>query len=122
MNTNNIGRCYELNFLYQVAHPDYILVHGYITNPFPPNQTIDHTWCMKDNKVYDAVKKEEYDWELYQALYSAEIVKQYNSNEAMDKGLEKGTYGCWHKVKDLNLDQYYKNDRNLKKEYKKNVK
>lgn len=112
MDKSRVGECYKLNYEYIMMHPEYILVHGYITNIIPPYQTIDHAWCMKDNLVYDAVHDKEYEWEIYQSLFRAEIAKQYTI-------LEYETYGCWHKTKILNLDKYYDKDRNLKEKYRK---
>ena len=113
MNKNNIGRCYELNYKFVTNHHDYILVHGYITNLFPPYQTLDHAWCMKDNIVYDAVQEKEYELEAYNTIFKAEIDKQYTIEEVFECALKYGTYGCWHELRDLNLEKYY-NGRELK--------
>lgn len=118
---NRLGRCYELSYNYIMAHPEYILVHGYITNIIPPYQIIDHAWCMKDDVVYDAVLEKEYKREIYESMFRAEIAKQYTWVEAMKMADKTETYGCWHEVKDLNLDKYYDDDRQLKQEYKEGI-
>ena len=120
MKNNNIGRCYELNFLFQVRNPDYKLVHGYITSIFPPYQTIDHAWCIKGDIVYDAVLEKEFPKIVYDGLYKTEIGVIYTHEEAMNKTLETGHYGYWHKIKDLELDKHYENGK-LKEEFRKEL-
>ena len=117
---NNIGRCYELNFLFQVSNPNYKLVHGYITSKFPPYQTIDHAWCIKGDMVYDAVLEKEYHKMVYNGIYNPEVAVIYTHEEAMDKALKTGIYGCWHEVRDLELDKHYENGK-LKEEFRKEL-
>ena len=117
---NNIGRCYELNFLFQVKNPDYKLVHGYITSIFPPYQTIDHAWCVKDDIIYDAVSEKEFLKIVYDGLYKTEIGVVYTQKEAMNKALEIGHYGYWHNIRDLQLDKHYDNGK-LKEEFRKGL-
>ena len=117
---DNIGRCYELSFLFQVENPDYNLVHGYITSIYPPYQTIDHAWCVKGDIIYDAVLKQEYPKIVYDGLYKTEIGVVYTYKEAIGKALETDTYGYWHEVRDLELDKYYDNGK-LKEEFRKRL-
>ena len=117
---NNIGRCYELNFLFMASNQGYKLVHGYITSIFPPYQTIDHAWCERDNTVYDAVLEKEYPKLAYYGLYKAEVGVIYIYGEAMNKALETRNYGCWHEVRDLKLDKHYENGK-LKEEFRKGL-
>lgn len=113
----NVGLCYQLSYQFQQRHMDYTLVHGYITNPFPPYQTIDHAWCMKDNKVYDAVYEKEFDWLVYEGLYKTEIEKKYSYKEAMELASKSNHYGAWHPIRDLNLS-FYDEKGKLKSQWK----
>ena len=116
----NIGRCYELNFLFQVRNPGYKLVHGYITSILPPYQTIDHTWCIKGDIIYDAVMEKEFPKIVYDGLYKTEIGVIYTCKEAMNKALETGIYGCWHEVRNLELEKCYDNGK-LKEKFRKKL-
>lgn len=117
MKEENLGKCYELGYQYLSTHTDYILVHGYITNKFkPPFQTLDHCWLYKDDVVYDPVHEEEYPKIVYNALFGAESAKEYTFAEALKLANETEHYGCWHEVKDLDIDKYYENGK-LKDEY-----
>ena len=49
----NLGKCYELNWKFVSEHPDYKLVHGYITSR--QGNTLDHAWSENDTEVHDAV-------------------------------------------------------------------
>lgn len=118
INMDNLGRCYELSFKYLVKHPDWQLVHGYITNIFPPHQTIDHAWCMKDDIIYDVVYEEEFSILVYKGLFKCETEKVYTYNEAMQNYEESGQCGCWHEIKKLDSDKYYHKDGRIKKKYK----
>lgn len=119
INMNNLGRCYELSFKYLISHPDWQLVHGYITSKWYPYQTIDHAWCIKDDTIYDVIYKEEFPIQLYKGLFNCEVEKIYSYDEAMQKYEKSGHCGCWHEVKELNDSKYYDKDGNLKNKYRK---
>ena len=118
MKMENLGKCYQLGYQYQQKHPEWILVHGYITNFQYPYQTIDHCWLIKDNIVYDPVIEEEYPEYVYNTLFKAKAIKKYNCREAIEKALETGHYGCWHETDDSDIKKYYDDNGNLKKEFK----
>jgi len=48
---------------------------------------------MKDNKVYNVVLDQERDWQIYRALYKAEIEKEYTYQNTMRLALDSTTYG-----------------------------
>jgi hypothetical protein len=122
INMNNLGRCYELAFKYLISHSDWELVHGYITNKFPPFQTIDHAWCMKDGVIHDEIFETDFDEIVYKALFDFQIVKEYNYEEAMKKNEESNGHVMWHEIPKSESDKYYDDTGNLKGEYKFNKK
>jgi len=115
---DNLGRCYELSFKYLISHSDWKLVHGYITNIFPPHQTIDHAWCIKNDIIYDVIYEEEFPLQVYQSLFKCEVENVYTYDEAIEKYEEFGHCGCWYEPKKLKSDEYYDKDGVLKKKYK----
>lgn len=118
MNFDDLGRCYELGYKFQQENPEYILVHGYLTNSLPPYQTIDHCWCMKDDIVYDPVFRKKYIWNEYQKLFNAEIEKEYTITEALEMLAKTHKYGGWHEIKKFDSDKLYNEDGSLKEEYR----
>lgn len=120
MKMENLGRCYELSFLYQRKHPEYTLIHGTITCFVPPYMTINHAWLMKDNIVYDAVLEEEFDQLAYESMFQAKIKMQYTVNESSMLALRTGHYGAWHKIDIEDEKKYYNKKGRLKKELRLN--
>jgi len=118
MSLENLGFCYELGYKFQQVHPEYILVHGYITNQSFPYQTIDHCWCMQDDIVYDATTYEEFTWEFFEKNYGAEIEWRYTAIEAKEMALKYGRPGGWHEIRKFESDKYYNDDGSLKKEFR----
>jgi hypothetical protein len=117
MNKANIGRCYELSFLYQVRNPDWILVHGYITNILPPFQTIDHAWCKKDNIIYDAVQEKSFSIEQNETIFKAQAKKEYIHDEALELWENSNGRVLWHDIQDIDIEKYYDENGNIKKGY-----
>ena len=117
INPNNLGKCYELSLQFVLSHPDWKLVHGYVTNRHPPSQTIDHAWVQKDNIIRDVIFEEDFTVDLFNILFSPNIIRQYTFNETISKMNEFETYGPWHEVKRYN-PEYYTEDGKLKSKYK----
>lgn len=92
----NLGKCYELNWKFVSEHPDYKLVHGYITSR--QGNTLDHAWSENDTEVHDAVLDWDLPKEAYYGMFSAEKIKEYTYKEIMEKGLETKHYGPWHEI------------------------
>ncbi|MNM49990.1 hypothetical protein D3C81_610110 [compost metagenome] len=90
-----LGQCYVLSYQYATSNPNSELIHGNITNKFD-GKTIDHAWVEENGEVYDPVL----DWrimkEVYYGLYDAQVEKRYTFQEALNEGIESGTYGPWH--------------------------
>lgn len=118
MKDENIGRCFELSLEYQAKNPEYILVHGIITNLFPPYQSIYHAWCEKDGMIYDAVMENEYPEIVYNALFKAKAVHKYNIDSAILKTLINKTYGFWDEMPEINEYKYYDQNGKLKPEFR----
>jgi len=83
----------------------------------PPNQTIDHAWCIKDDIVRDAVHEKDFPIVVYNALFSPKIVKEYSFGEVIAMMNKFGTYGPWHEVEGFSGD-FYDEFGNLRDEYK----
>jgi len=120
INQDKIGKCYELSLQFILSNHDYKLVHGTITNLYPPFQTIDHAWCIKDDIIRDAVHEKDFPIVVYNALFNAKVIKEYSFNEVIDMMNEFGTYGPWGDVDEvdgINGDFYDKNG-NIRDEWK----
>jgi len=117
INQDNLGKCYELSLQFILSHHDYKLVHGTITNLYPPFQTIDHAWCIKDDIIRDAVHEKDFPIIVYNALFNAKVVKEYSFDEVIDMMNEFETYGPWHDIERYN-PEYYTKDGKLKSKYK----
>jgi len=117
INRSKIGKCYELSLQYILANPNWKLIHGYISNQQPPNQTIDHAWCINGDKIHDEIFEKDFHTDLYTALFAPKIVKKYKFNEMIEKMNEFETYGPWHDVDEFNED-YYDEYGDLRDEYK----
>ena len=118
INLNNLGRCYELSFKYQQINPEWKLVYGYITNKFPPFQTIDHAWCMKNGIVHDEIYEADFEEEIYKALFDFKIEKEYTYEEVMVKYEESNGRVVWHEINSFDSDKYYDENGRIKEEYK----
>jgi len=117
INQDNLGKCYELSLQFILSHRDWKLVHGTITNLYPPFQTIDHAWCIKDDIIRDEVHEKDFPIVVYNALFSAKIFKEYTFNETISKMNEFETYGPWHDIERYS-PEYYTKDGKLKSKYK----
>ncbi len=94
-----LGQCYVLSYRYVTSHlgEDNKLVHGTITSKDGVN-TVDHAWVEKPNgDVYDPVLDWELPKEAYYGFMTAKPEVEYTARQAMQKGLEFGHYGHWHK-------------------------
>lgn len=92
-----LGRCYELSYKYATSHPEWTLVHGYITN-MDGSKTIDHAWVEDKGGevVFDPVMDQELPVQVYYAMFRAEPFKRYSFDETLDKAMETEVYGPWH--------------------------
>ena len=117
INPKNIGKCYELSLQFVLSHPDWNLIHGYITNKQPPFQMIDHSWCVKDDIVRDVVFEKDFPIVVHDALFSPKIIKEYTFDEVIDMMNKFGTYGPWHEVELFDRD-YYDEFGKLRDKYK----
>ena len=90
-----LGRCYELSYKYATSHPEWTLVHGYITN-MDGSKTIDHAWVEKDEIVFDPVMDQELPKQVYYIMFKAESFKEYTFEETLDRAIETQVYGPWH--------------------------
>jgi hypothetical protein len=104
--------------IYLINNSEWKLIHGYITNRFPPYQTIDHAWCIKDGLIHDEIFETDFDEIVYKGLFDFKIIKQYIYEEAMKKYEESGGYVMWHEIPKSKSDIYYDEEGKLKKEYK----
>jgi hypothetical protein len=99
--SDRLGRCFELNYKFVMANPEYLLVHGYITNfKVKPPVSIAHAWCKSENTIYDAVLNTSCEANAYHAFYDAEEVYVYNAKEAEISTLVNDTYGPWEELRE----------------------
>ena len=118
VNLNNLGRCYELSFKYQQRNPEWKLIHGYITNKFPPFQIIDHAWCMKNGIIHDEIFEADIEEKIYKALFDFKIEKEYTYEEAMVNWEKSNGLVVWYEISNFDNDKFYDENGRIKEEYK----
>ena len=112
-----MGRCYPWAYQYLQKHPDAVLVHGTVSEPFGSPKRIDHAWIIHDGLVKDWQTMEAhmggiymgkgYPWPVYKELWSARPEAEYTSETIGDAlhqcVIDEGRmhYGPWHKNRKL---------------------
>ena len=108
-----LGRCYPWAYKYLQKHPDAVLVHGTVSEPFGSKKRIDHAWIVHNGLVKDWQTMEAhmggiyagkgYPWPVYRELWSARPEAEY-TDETIDEALRQCVidegrwhYGPWHK-------------------------
>lgn len=114
---DRLGLCYELSGRYVSGHPNSELIHGSVTNRIPnmlkgimeETKTLEHAWVEYNNIVFDPVIGQEYQKEVYYALFEAKVIERYNYEEVLKITLKDGNWGPWNEQnppnKDCDLDE-----------------
>ena len=73
-----LGLCYELSGRYVSTHPNSILVHGRLVNPFKQGHVeLDHAWIENGNEILDPVMDKIWSKDVYESLFNVKIYKKY---------------------------------------------
>lgn len=93
---SRLGLCYELSGRYVSVHPDAVLVHGRLVNPFMKgHKELDHGWVEEGGEIFDPVMNKRWPKDVYENLFKAKIYKKYTFKEViqmMDKYLHWGPW------------------------------
>ena len=93
---SRLGLCYELSGRYVSNHPDAILVHGRLTNPFGKGFTeLDHSWVEEENEIFDPVMDRRWPKEVYESLFNVKIYQKYSYEEVLKTILKYEHWGPW---------------------------
>ena len=93
---NRLGRCYELSGRYVSGHPESILVHGKITNPFAKGlPEVEHSWVEDGNEIFDPVMDLRWPKNVYEDFFKAKIYKKYSFMDTIKITDKTGNWGPW---------------------------
>lgn len=101
---DRLGRCYELAGRYVSHHPEAILVHGHIWNPWNRNGTgmgftdIDHAWVEENGRIYDVVMDKWWDKVLWDQLFNAKEFQRYSYEQVLKSMVRNKHWGPWSEV------------------------
>lgn len=96
-----LGKCYELAGDYVLHHPDTILVHGRLTNPFNRSRghlaELDHAWVeiKGGTKIFDPVQDMTWPKDAYEGLFKAKVLHKYTQQELLTQVDIHETWGPW---------------------------
>ncbi len=106
---DRLGQCYILSGRYVLGHPNAELIHGIVTNRIGDGRTLEHAWVEYDNIVFDPVIEQEFQKEIYYALFIPKIIERYNHEEVCKIMLRNKHWGPWNEQnppnKDFKLDK-----------------
>ena len=92
-----LRRCYELSGRYVSGHPEAILVHGELTDPFGVGQkTLKHAWVEMGDEIFDPVMDKVWPKAVYESLFKTKEEKRYTFQEVLKITLQTGNWGPWH--------------------------
>jgi hypothetical protein len=90
------GKCYELTGRYVSTHPDSILVHGKLVNPFVKGlPEIEHAWVEIGDKIFDPIMDITWPKQAYESLFHAKPYKKYTQEEVLKITLRTEHWGPW---------------------------
>lgn len=109
---DRLGQCYVLSGRYVLSNPNAELIHGTVTNRIPnmmknvmeETKTLEHAWVEYDNIVFDSVLGQEYQKEVYYAIFEAKVIKRYNHEEVCKTMLRDSHWGPWNEQNPPNED------------------
>lgn len=94
-----LGLCYELSGRYVSGHPDAVLVHGRLTNPFAAGHPeLDHAWVEEGNEILDPVMDKRWPKEAYEGLFKVKVYKKYTFREVIQIINKHEHWGPWDEV------------------------
>ena len=93
------GDCYKASFDFVMDNPDWVLVHGIavITNGPHKGKEFGHAWAERGEIVHDGASGKEVPKVLFYAIGNINYTKEYTYNQARQKAVKTGIYGCWDK-------------------------
>ena len=114
---DRLGNCYFLSGRYVTDNQNSELVHGTITNRIAnrikrineETKVLEHAWVEYDNTVFDPVMGQEYQKEVYYAIFEAKVIERYNHEEMCKTMLTYRHWGPWNDqcppYEDCDLDE-----------------
>ena len=94
--TDRSGLCYELSGRYVSNHPDAILIHGHIQNPFNKGlRELDHAWVIEDDEVFDPVMNDRCPKKVYYSLFDVKEFHRYDHENVLKNMLRHKHWGPW---------------------------
>ena len=98
---SRLGLCYELSGRYVSGHPESILVHGKITNPFAKGlPEVEHAWIEIGNEILDPVMDLTWPKNIYEDFFKAKIYKKYSFMDTIKITDKTGNWGPWEELKE----------------------
>lgn len=96
LKNSRLGKCYELSGKYVSVHPNSVLVHGKLINPFGKgHKELDHAWVEIGNEIWDPVMNKEWPKEAYEGLFKVTIYKKYSYKQVYEMINQHENWGPW---------------------------
>jgi hypothetical protein len=94
-----MGRCYELSGRYVSVHPNSVLVHGKLINPFIIGlPEVEHAWVEIGNEILDPVMDITWPKETYESMFHTKPYKKYSHDDVIRISMKTGNWGPWEDV------------------------
>jgi hypothetical protein len=94
-----LGRCYELSGRYVSVHPNSVLVHGKVINPFVMGlPEVEHAWVEIGDEVFDPVMDMTWPKKVYEDFFHAQPKKKYSHDDVNRITDKTGKWGPWENV------------------------
>ncbi len=93
---SRVGKCYELAGRYVSDHPDSVLIHGKLINPFSKGMSeVEHAWVEEGNEIFDPVMDKRFPKHVYQSLFKVEEYNRYSYHDVHKMTSHHGHWGPW---------------------------
>lgn len=94
-----VGRCYELSGRYVSVHPNSVLVHGKLINPFVMGlPEVEHAWIEIGNEIFDPVMDVNWPKKVYEDFFHTQPKKKYSHDDVNRITDKTGTWGPWENI------------------------
>jgi 8-oxo-dGTP pyrophosphatase MutT (NUDIX family) len=111
-----VGRCYELSGRYVSVHPNSVLVHGTLKNPFRKGLSeIEHAWVEIGDEVFDPAMDMNWPKNVYEDFFHAQPKKKYSHDDVNRITDKTGNWGPWEDITEDLESQNAEHEDALKK-------
>jgi hypothetical protein len=93
---SRVGKCYELAGRYVSGHPDSVLIHGKLINPFSKGMSeVEHAWVEEGDEIFDPVMDKRFPKNHYEKLFNVTVYHKYTYEQVLNMTLRHEHWGPW---------------------------